>query len=330
MAPPNKIEELAKAVARRNAGAGRPATLKRRRTARRPALGLTGGALLETLAPATGGRPSSAGVHLHLAKTMWHKAGLGQSHPMALYKTTLLSTTAIQTVLHPRPHLCRLQSWLLCPAARLLACRVCPHRFIVSERFTDKQARASPQQQSLQLWLMAWLNPLSLAPGRLPVAVRLVGILSKTCSYTMASPTHAGSGLAAADLMSDAPPMPFARVLPPCGSQSPVFISTPRTRHSRSASWRPRHRVTRLAMYESLLQSALQVGLTTQEMQDFRRRRCGNLVTATLAQSRELDGRTTSRWSLDSSIAGVRCSPSTKPVRVRGVHRLLRRRRQSQ
>ena len=38
-------------------------------------------------------------AYLHLAKTLWHKAGLGQSHPIALYKTTLLSTKAIETAL---------------------------------------------------------------------------------------------------------------------------------------------------------------------------------------------------------------------------------------
>ena len=38
-------------------------------------------------------------AYLHLAKTLWHKAGLGQSHPIALYKTTLLSTKAIEAAL---------------------------------------------------------------------------------------------------------------------------------------------------------------------------------------------------------------------------------------
>ena len=36
-------------------------------------------------------------AYLHLAKTLWHRAGIGQSHPIALYKTTLLSSKAIST-----------------------------------------------------------------------------------------------------------------------------------------------------------------------------------------------------------------------------------------
>ena len=143
---------------------------------------------------------------------------------MALYKTTLLSTTAIQTALRILARIYAGCNLGYCsPPQGFWRSVYALTGFVISERFTDKQARSTLQQQSLQLWLMAWLNPLSLAPGRLPVAVRLVGILSRTCSYTMASPTHAGSGLAAADLMSDAPPCPSPGCQP-CGE--PIAPST--------------------------------------------------------------------------------------------------------
>ncbi len=212
-------------------------------------------------------------AYLHLAKTLWHKAGLGQSHPIALYKTTLLSTKAIETALRVLARIyagCNLG--FCAPPPGFWRTIYALTGYIISERFPDRTNRAALTNQVLQLWLMAWLNPLSLAPGRLPVAVRLVGILCKTCSFTMASPTHAGSGLAAADLLSDAPPMPFARVPAMWEPIAPLYINAQDAAFTMRELATPPSRYSPSDVYDSLLQSALQVGLSTQEMQDFVRR----------------------------------------------------------
>ncbi len=212
-------------------------------------------------------------AYLHISKTLWHRAGLGQARPIALYKTTLLSSSAIETALRVLARIyagCNLG--YCAPPPGFWRTVYALTGYVISERFTDRANRAALTNQTLQLWLMAWLNPLSLAPGRLPVAVRLVGILSKTCSYTLSSPTHAGSGLAAADLLSDAPPMPFARVPAMWEPTAPLYINAQDAAFTIRELATPPTRSTPNDVYESLLQSALQVGLTTQEMQDFVRR----------------------------------------------------------
>lgn len=212
-------------------------------------------------------------AYLHLAKTLWHRAGLGQSHPIALYKSTLLSSKAIETALRVLARIyagCNLG--YCAPPPGFWRTVYALTGYIISERFPDRTNRAALTHQVLQIWLMAWLNPLSLAPGRLPVAVRLVGILCKTCSFTMASPTHAGSGLAAADLLSDAPPMPFARVPAMWEPIAPLYINAQDAAFTMRELASPPSRNAPSDVYESLLQSALQVGLSTQEMQDFVRR----------------------------------------------------------
>lgn len=209
----------------------------------------------------------------HLAKTLWHKAGLGQSHPIALYKTTLLSTKAIETALRVLARIyagCNLG--YCAPPSGFWRSIYALTGYIVSERFPDRTNRAALINQVLQLWLMAWLNPLSLAPGRLPVAVRLVAILCKTCSFTLASPTHAGSGLAAADLLSDIAPMPFARVPAMWEPIAPLYVNAQDAAFTMRELATPPSRNAPNDVYDSLLQSALQVGLSTQEMQDFIRR----------------------------------------------------------
>ncbi len=212
-------------------------------------------------------------AYLHLAKTLWHKAGLGQSHPIALYKTTLLSTKAIETALRVLARVyagCNLG--FCAPPPGFWRTVYALTGYIISERFPDRTNRTALTHQVLQLWLMAWLNPLSLAPGRLPVAVRLVGILCKTCSFTMSSPTHAGSGLAAADLLSDSPPMPFARVPAMWEPVAPLYINAQDAAFTMRELATPPSRHSPSDVYDSILQSALQVGLSVQEMQDFVRR----------------------------------------------------------
>lgn len=212
-------------------------------------------------------------AYLHLAKTLWHRAGLGQSHPIALYKTTLLSTKAIETALRVLARIYAGCNLGFCsPPPGFWRTVYALTGYVISERFPDRTNRAALTNQVLQLWLMAWLNPLSLAPGRLPVAVRLVGILCKTCSFTMSSPTHAGSGLAAADLLSDASPVPFARVPAMWEPIAPLYINAQDAAFTMRELATPPSRHSPNDVYESLLQSALQVGLSTPEMQDFVRR----------------------------------------------------------
>ena len=212
-------------------------------------------------------------AYVSIAKALWHKAGLGQAHPIALYRTTLFSSKAIETALRVLARIyagCNLG--YRSPPPGFWRTVYALTGYVISEKFTDRTHRAQLINQTLQLWLMAWLNPLSLAPGRLPVAVRLVGILSKTCSYTLSSPTHAGSGLAAADLMGDAPPMPFARVPAMWEPIAPLYINAQDAAFMIRRLSSPSQRAVPNDVYESLLQSALQVGLTQQEMQNFVRR----------------------------------------------------------
>jgi hypothetical protein len=212
-------------------------------------------------------------AYLTIAKSLWHNAGLGQAHPIALYKTTLLSSAAIETALRVLARIYAGCNLGFCsPPPGFWRTVYALTGYIISERFTDRAHKDSLTNQTLQLWLMAWLNPLSLAPGRLPVAVRLVGILSKTCSYTLSSPTHAGSGLAAADLLSDIPPMPFARIPVIWEPIAPLYVNAQDAAFTIRGLATPPTKSSPSDLYESLLQSAMQVGLTTQEMQDFVRR----------------------------------------------------------
>ena len=212
-------------------------------------------------------------TYLHLAKTLWYNAGLGQPHPIVLYKTTLLSTKAIETALRVLARIyagCNLGFCV--PPSGFWRTVYALTSFVISKRFPDRVNREALTHQVLQLWLMAWLNPLSLAPGRLPVAVKLIGILCKTCSFTTLSPTHAGSGLAAADTLGDAPPMPFARVPAMWEPVSPLYINAQDAAFKMCELATPPSRHSPDDVYEYLLQSALQVGLSTQQMNDFIRR----------------------------------------------------------
>ncbi len=223
--------------------------------------------------PLPSGALQALDAYVSIGKSLWHKSGLGQGHPIALYRTTLLSSKAINIAMRVLARIyagCNLG--YRSPPPGFWRTVYALTGYVVSDKFTDRANRELLTNQSLQLWLMAWLNPLSLAPGRLPVAVRLVGILSKTCSYTLASPTHAGSGLAAADLMGDSPPMPFARVPAMWEPIAPLYINAQDAAFTIRELTSASQRAAPNDVYESLLQSALQVGLSQQEMQDFVRR----------------------------------------------------------
>jgi hypothetical protein len=209
-------------------------------------------------------------AYLEIAKIVWHKSGLGQAEPLALYKTTLQSKQSIETALRVLAKIyagCNLGYGS--PPMGFWRTVYALTGYLVSDSYPDRGARATLLNQAIQLWLMAWLNPLSLPPGHLPVAVRLVGILSKICSFTLTSPTHAGSGLAVADLMSDSAPMSFSRVPAVWEPAAPLYINaqdaafTIRELSTPGAVNKPRD------AYDSLLQSGQQVGLSALEMQNF-------------------------------------------------------------
>ncbi len=209
-------------------------------------------------------------AYLTISKTIWHKSGLGQAEPLALYKTTLQSKQSIETALRVLAKIyagCNLGYGS--PPMGFWRTVYALTGYLVSDSYPDRGARVPLLNQAIQLWLMAWLNPLSLPPGHLPVAVRLVGILSKICSFTLNSPTHAGSGLAVADLMSDSAPMSFSRVPAVWEPAAPLYINaqdaafTIRELSSPTAVNKPRD------AYDSLLQSGQQVGLSALEMQNF-------------------------------------------------------------
>lgn len=209
-------------------------------------------------------------AYLTISKTIWHKSGLGQAEPLALYKTTLQSKLSIETALRVLAKIyagCNLGYGS--PPMGFWRTVYALTGYLVSDSYPDRGARGPLLNQAIQLWLMAWLNPLSLPPGHLPVAVRLVGILSKICSFTLTSPTHAGSGLAVADLMSDSAPMSFSRVPAVWEPAAPLYINaqdaafTIRELSTPGAVNKPRD------AYDSLLQSGQQVGLSALEMQNF-------------------------------------------------------------
>lgn len=216
----------------------------------------------------------AADRYLAVAQTAWKRAGLGLAAPqLALFKTTLTSTAAIDAALRM---LARIY------AGCNLAYRTPPTGFwraiyaltarVYSESFADHAAKPALLNKIMQIWLMAWLNPMSLTPGRLPVAVRLVGILSRECSFTTVSPTHAGSGLAAGDLMSDGAPLPFARITTKWAPEAPLYVNAQEAAFAIRELANPTGQRGVHDAYDSLLQSARQVGLTTAETQDFVRR----------------------------------------------------------
>lgn len=212
-------------------------------------------------------------VYLEITKTVWHKSGLGQAEPLALYKTTLQSSQAIETALRVLARLYAGCNLGYCnPPPGFWRTVYALTGYLMSENFPDKSRRPALLNQAIQLWLMAWLNPLSLPPGHLPVAVQLVGILSKICSFTLLSPTHAGSGLAVADLMSDSSPMAFSRVPAVWQPAAPLYINAQDAaftiRELTSASSGTTNRRPQDA-YESLMLSGRQVGLSQLEMQNF-------------------------------------------------------------
>jgi hypothetical protein len=209
-------------------------------------------------------------AYLTISKTIWHKSGLGQAEPLALYKTTLQSKQSIETALRVLAKIYAGCNLGYCsPPMGFWRAVYALTGYLISSATKDQSHNQGLLNQTIQLWLMAWLNPLSLPPGHLPVAVKLVGILSKICSFTLSSPTHAGSGLAVGDLMSDSAPMSFSRVPAVWEPAAPLYINAQDAAFTiRELSGPGDVRKPRDA-YDSLLQSGQQVGLSPLEMQNF-------------------------------------------------------------
>jgi hypothetical protein len=119
---------------------------------------------------------------------------------------------------------------------------------------------------------MAWLNPFSLVAGRLPIAVRLVGLLSKSCSYSITPPTHAGSGLAAADLADDRGPMPFSRLPLDWSPELPLYVNAQSAAYAIETLQASAASVQAGDAYETLLGAGQAAGLTASEVRDFVKR----------------------------------------------------------
>jgi hypothetical protein len=205
---------------------------------------------------------------------LWQKVGIGGIRPLTVFRSTLSSAEGLDAAL-------RLLAKIY--AGSNLGYSAPPPGFwrslyaitgyVLAQREKTPNTHLALQDLCLQIWLMAWLNPLSLAAGRLPVAARLVAQLSKTCTYSLAPPTHAGSGLAAADLMDDKPPMPYARISQQWAPQLPVYVNAQdavfaieEIRASAGGA------STKSDIYDGLLATGQAIGLSTQEVHDFVRR----------------------------------------------------------
>jgi hypothetical protein len=209
------------------------------------------------------------------AQLIWQKLGAGSIRPLSVFRSTLSDRTSVDGSLRVLAKIyagCNLAYAPTPPGFWRTVYSITG--YVVAQCRDGHEAEfGASRNLCLQLWLMAWLNPLSLGAGRLPVAVRLVGLLSKSCSYSLAPPTHAGSGLATADLMEDKPPMPFGRIAPDWNPQLPLYVN------AQSAAYEIESLQTSAAtsranndMYEALLGAGRLAGLTAPEVNDFVKR----------------------------------------------------------
>jgi hypothetical protein len=215
------------------------------------------------------------GEYLQLVQTLWQRMGAGSIRPLSVYRSTLSSKLSIDVSLRVLAKIyagCNL-AYAATPAGFWRTVYSITGYVVSRCREGEETEYESLKNMCLQLWLMAWLNPLSLVAGRLPVAVRLVGLLSKTCSYSLAPPTHAGSGLAAADLMQDRAPMPFGRIAGDWNPQLPLYVNAQSAAYAieelrKKQSDQPQGG----DMYEALLGAGRLAGLTAPEVNDFVKR----------------------------------------------------------
>lgn len=205
------------------------------------------------------------------AQLLWQKVGVGGIRPLTVFRSTLSSAEGLNAALRILAKIYAGSNLGYAPPPpgfwRSLYAIT---GYLLAQKENSANSDLALQDLCMQIWLMAWLNPLSLSAGRLPVAARLVAQLSKTCSYSLAPPTHAGSGLAVADLMDDKPPMPFVRVDPHWAPQLPVYVNAQDAAFAiREIRASATGASAKSDIYEGLLAIGQSVGLTVQEVNDF-------------------------------------------------------------
>ncbi len=208
------------------------------------------------------------------AQLVWQKLGAGSIRPLSVFRSTLADRVSVDGSLRVLAKIyagCNLAYAPTPPGFWRTVYSITG--YVVAQCRDGHEAEfAASRNLCLQLWLMAWLNPLSLVAGRLPVAVRLVGLLSKACSYSLAPPTHAGSGLATADLMDDKPPMPFGRIAGDWNPQLPLYVNAQTAAYEIESLHVSTSAARSNDLYEALLSAGRLAGLTAPEVSDFVKR----------------------------------------------------------
>jgi hypothetical protein len=209
------------------------------------------------------------------AQLLWQRVGAGSIRPLSVFRPTLSSPVSLEAALRILAKIyagCNL-GYSAPPTGFWRSLYAITGYVLAHERDEKRGDTNALKNLCMQLWLMAWLNPLSLTAGRLPIAVRLVGRLSTTCTYSMVPPTHSGSGLAAADLMDDRPPVPFSRISTEWAPQLPVYINAQDAAFlMQEIRSNPNGDGVQRDLYSSLLATGEAVGLTKQEVNDFVKR----------------------------------------------------------
>ncbi len=208
------------------------------------------------------------------AQMIWQRLGAGSIRPLSVFRSTLTNRLSVDASLRVLARIyagCNLAYAPTPPGFWRTVYSVTGYVVSQCRDGNEKEYEAS-RNLCLQLWLMAWLNPLSLVAGRLPVAVRLVGLLSRSCSYSLAPPTHAGSGLAAADLMDDKPPMPFGRIGGEWNPQLPLYVNAQSAAYAIEELNSSSNTARGSDMYEALLGAGRLAGLAAPEVNDFVKR----------------------------------------------------------
>jgi hypothetical protein len=208
------------------------------------------------------------------AQLIWQKLGAGSIRPLSVFRSTLADRVSVDGSLRVLARIyagCNL-AYAPTPPGFWRTVYSITGYVVAQCRDGHESEFGASRNLCLQLWLMAWLNPLSLVAGRLPVAVRLVGLLSKACSYSLAPPTHAGSGLATADLMDDKPPMPFGRIAGDWNPQLPLYVNAQTAAYEIESLQVSPNASRGSDMYEALLGAGRLAGLTAPEVNDFVKR----------------------------------------------------------
>ncbi|MCX8098008.1 MAG: hypothetical protein N3F11_03185 [Casimicrobiaceae bacterium] len=211
--------------------------------------------------------------YIDLAQLLWTRLGAGTREPLCAYRQALDSPPMVDAMLRILARLyagCNLA--YSPPPQGFWRTVYAITGYLLSRSRDNPDVFARELNYCMQLWLMAWLNPLSLVAGRLPVAVQLIGVLSKSCTFSLAPPTHAGSGLAAADLADDRGPIPFPRLPDDWSPELPLYVNAQSAAYAIEALHASAAASTKGDVYETLLGTGRSVGLSSSEVRDFVKR----------------------------------------------------------